>query len=611
MVKLIRIVSDDNCNFNANLDAGIKLGENSSIALQNLTFENKYATLSINNSNRLIEFNLDTNNNQSNIPDLPGQPTPPFLTINKKLSVGEYNKDNYKDFYEDLQTNLNNTLSVDYNLETQDIYSSFLIDYISNPNRPEIKYKYSPLSLLFNLNNIDERQEEYDKLFEISEGSVLDISDDMTDNYANFNNITNQGEATQLFEHYIYPISEVGQWCKGSAFFGCSVYNNVNNADEADTNGFGIGLSFTNIEVEADKYRFRELEDKWRDFEILIEKSDETYRFISPETLNVEQTPVPAVLPYKVNITTDVDSRTHDRIVFQRNNGKITGSIWNTSVAGGVIEPLFSYTIPFADINKPIYPYIYVKGDHTTTTVGRPVFTPNTIALDYDAYDDTANYVEINEDFEISGRQNYIGLRNDPNGKNWFEDMVSEGDFEDVVPKLNNARMNENISFTEQNILLSLNPDVWKFLGFDRTESIIQSPYTDPNVGQFPPGGIAGFNLIGNRDVELKYSDNFVVVLDSNPLESYDASMFDYSTKLNQSKFPNQMRGRRQNILATIADNDNTGYLEFKAEVPTFIDLDNRFKQELKNIKIRVLDKDLNPLTTVGKSILTILIDSK
>ena len=607
MVKLIRIVSEDNCNFNANLDAGIKLGENSSIALQNLTFENKYATLSINNSNRIIEFNLDTNDNQSNIPDLPGQPTPPFLTINKKLSVGDYNKDNYKDFYEDLQATLNNTLSVEYNVESQDIYSSFLIDYITNPNRPTIKYKYSPLSLLFNRNTIDERQEDYDKLFEISEGSVLDISDDITDNFSNFNNITNPGEPTQLLEHYIYPISEVGQWCKGSAFFGCSVYNNVNNADEADTNGFGIGLSFTDIQVEAEKYRFREFEDKWRDFEILIEKSDETYRFISPETLHVEQTPLPPLLPYKVNITTDIDSRTHDRIVFQRNNGKITGSIWNTSVAGGNITPLFSYTIPFADINKPIYPYIYVKGDSTTTTIGRPVFTPNTIAFDYD--DDTQ--VETNAEFEISGRQNYIGLRNTIDGKNWFEDIDIMGGFQDVVPKLNNARLDRNISFPEQNIRLSLNPDIWNFLGFDRTQSIIQSPYTDPNVGQFPPGGIAGFNLIGNRDVELIYSDNFVVVLDSNPLESYDASMFDYSTKLNRSKFPNQMRGRRLNILATIADNDNTGYLEFKAEVPTFIDLDNRFKQELKNIKIRVLDKDLNPITTLGKSILTILIDSK
>ena len=39
MVKLLRLTSTDNCNFLADLDAGIALGENASIGLQNLTFE--------------------------------------------------------------------------------------------------------------------------------------------------------------------------------------------------------------------------------------------------------------------------------------------------------------------------------------------------------------------------------------------------------------------------------------------------------------------------------------------------------------------------------------------------------------------------------------------
>jgi len=39
MVKLLRLTSTDDCKFEADLDAGIKLGEEASIGLQNLTFE--------------------------------------------------------------------------------------------------------------------------------------------------------------------------------------------------------------------------------------------------------------------------------------------------------------------------------------------------------------------------------------------------------------------------------------------------------------------------------------------------------------------------------------------------------------------------------------------
>ena len=68
MVKLIRIVSEDNAVFNANLDAGIAIDENASIALQNLTFDNKYVSLKINVSNRDVVFNLDENSDQEFIP---------------------------------------------------------------------------------------------------------------------------------------------------------------------------------------------------------------------------------------------------------------------------------------------------------------------------------------------------------------------------------------------------------------------------------------------------------------------------------------------------------------------------------------------------------------
>ena len=42
MVKLIRLTSEDNANFEANFDSEIKLKEQSQIALHNLTFESNF-----------------------------------------------------------------------------------------------------------------------------------------------------------------------------------------------------------------------------------------------------------------------------------------------------------------------------------------------------------------------------------------------------------------------------------------------------------------------------------------------------------------------------------------------------------------------------------------
>tara|TARA_R110000803_G_scaffold33008_2_gene72397 strand:- start:146 stop:670 length:525 start_codon:yes stop_codon:yes gene_type:complete len=170
--------------------------------------------------------------------------------------------------------------------------------------------------------------------------------------------------------------------------------------------------------------------------------------------------------------------------------------------------------------------------------------------------------------------------------------------------------------FLLQNITLELDANIWKFIGWDLpgTEGrhTIEDPFTNPNGEQsLGSAGICGFNLQGTLDVEFINSDNYVVVLESNSLDSFDASKFNYSNDNTITKEPNEMRGRRLNILATIPKNDNTGYLEFQAQVPTFIDLDNKFKQQLKNIRVKVLDKDLNPISTIGTSIITLLIQDK
>ena len=614
MVKLIRIVSEDNAVFNANLDAGIAIDENASIALQNLTFDNKFASLKINVSNRDVVFNLDVNSDQDGIPPQVGtappvskQPTPRFDYGLGYLNTVNYDQTNYKDFYLDLQAKLNKNLSVALNVNSQDIYSSFLVDTETDPNRPIIRYKYSPLCLLFSDNKLVDREDTFSKeLFNISlspdntTSLLIDLGGGIDQEARTTNSITQDptNPATDLLQNYICGMNETAEWCKGSAFLGCYVYNAQNNAGADNTNGFGIGLSFTDICAKNWSVA-GVIDDSWRDFEILIEKNDAPYRYISPATPNTEQ--ISATLPEKVDIGVDPNEQVHDRIVFQRNAGVITGSVWQyTGVAGGTIKPIFSYVIPDADLNKPLHPYIWVKGEASDTTVGTPIFTPNSLDL---------TNLETNKFFEITGRQQNLGARG-----NWFEILDGGNWWDYITPRINNNRMVDE--FLLQNITLELDANIWKFIGWDLpgTEGrhTIEDPFTNPNGEQsLGSAGICGFNLQGTLDVEFINSDNYVVVLESNSLDSFDASKFNYSNDNTITKEPNEMRGRRLNILATIPKNDNTGYLEFQAQVPTFIDLDNKFKQQLKNIRVKVLDKDLNPISTIGTSIITLLIQDK
>lgn len=99
-------------------------------------------------------------------------------------------------------------------------------------------------------------------------------------------------------------------------------------------------------------------------------------------------------------------------------------------------------------------------------------------------------------------------------------------------------------------------------------------------------------------------------MLDSNPLMSYDASRFNYAREIAEVK-SQPHRGRRINILATIPVNNNaTGIVEFEANELVYIDLDNRMPQNLKNLRLRILDKNFNEIKTTGTSVLTLLVNT-
>ena len=248
MVKLLRLTTDNDGKFNADLDAGIQLSENAQIAVQNLTFETTYDIVTIHGENQMVEtmWNLGT--------------TP---TQYGELQPKQYTSANIGTLSIDLEGALNNTLSVDTlnaSASAQDNYSEFKLSEDTNTTLSNIQYKLSPVSLPFHLNEDAElrTEEKGDRLWGISTvdsnagpGRIPALAVGNTqsagDGGISLGNLSQAFAAnnnTADLTHFCYPIQEEGEFSRGSGILFCNVGNVTDNGGDANTNGFGMGLSF-------------------------------------------------------------------------------------------------------------------------------------------------------------------------------------------------------------------------------------------------------------------------------------------------------------------------------------------------------------------------------
>ncbi len=59
MVKLVRLTTENNNQFEADMDSEIKLGPNASVALQNITFQTEFVALGVSGDDATIKYNFD------------------------------------------------------------------------------------------------------------------------------------------------------------------------------------------------------------------------------------------------------------------------------------------------------------------------------------------------------------------------------------------------------------------------------------------------------------------------------------------------------------------------------------------------------------------------
>ena len=230
------------------------------------------------------------------------------------------------------------------------------------------------------------------------------------------------------------------------------------------------------------------------------------------------------------------------------------------------------------------YPYMYINGGSANCVVDMVNITIDP-------------FIEGNQDWLITGKSNESGRNNS------YQALLDSATsvVRDAIPQVSDDQWSIGIDKTAK---LTLYNQVWNTLGFSKNGKGSGNTSEEQDIGKEIEG-------VTRWDAErlpvVKDSDNFLVVSDSLPLDSYDASTGGYS---NQA----QKIGKRKNILITIPVNDNnSGLVEYETNTPIFIDINNASEVNQKNLNFRLLRSDFSPIIASEdeRAIMTILLADK
>jgi hypothetical protein len=153
-------------------------------------------------------------------------------------------------------------------------------------------------------------------------------------------------------------------------------------------------------------------------------------------------------------------------------------------------------------------------------------------------------------------------------------------------------------------IQINIPREVLEYLGFKNRQNFSKDRVFDVENGIF--------RLIADFDSADVFSDYYVVESQSLQLDSYNAmpdNRLSDALPVRQSSVA-PLKGDRRSILATVPQMDNiTGSVAFETNTPIFIDIKNISDTNIRNLKFRVLDKNMNEIETANISNMTILIE--
>tara|TARA_R110000772_G_scaffold28844_2_gene72505 strand:+ start:1379 stop:3232 length:1854 start_codon:yes stop_codon:yes gene_type:complete len=614
MVKLVRLATNDEGVFTNSFGNNIILKPQSKIALLNLTFKI---------TEQLYNIGIDANTGFSNqslvFVDNVGQTGPNIYNLQ------ELNNGSKEDFFNIVEDGLklllndisNDGLPAGDELNRLQVYSSWKLENntaLVGFGTTQMTYKYATLCTVTGptfLDNTTPQGTKNKRLFNFNENNMEVLSTYPATSVTLATGITRDDPGTE--PKYWGGAMEDISLCDGTGIYMARIADYVDNGTGSEDNGFGIGLTVGDAELQSPAGNPKNLEatmdDDLRNFEIYFNREGETYTYIQDGAQGQGDMLDSNVVAEQGSRTTYPTLNDHDIMFFritadpgppseQKEGGGTRGilvaGVWNI-VAGVPTEHIiFSEPVPHDDDkNYKLYPYFYIRGAKADVKIDSLAMTPDP-------------FLESNRNFVLTGKNDYA----------LFDNLVYNNQaLARVCPYIDLFRFT-----VDKQMQLTLHSDILRQLGFI---TLSNGPSSSGYVTLSRKIGKTLYDGSGGQVVFISealsngiLSDNFTVLSDTLQMESYDASAVGYNLgpTISQTLRLSGMAkaGRRKNILMTIPVNDNAnGIVEYDANTPIFIDMDNSDTINIKNMNFRVVDKFGKSIKTGGGlAIMTVLIQN-
>jgi len=607
MVKLIRLnTSNSDAHFKASFDTDIVINENSKIALKNLTFESDFTTF--NGNNALGQCNFVGN----------------ALVLNsffeQHIEEKTYSRSNVTELENEVNQAYNRTISLQDG-KTNDrghveIYGQFRLS-LNNTNRYSLEYRQSNAFNVARLYTVDEdsffRHPSPNKHF-FNEPQSVENCFNRTDNETI--KLADGISAENDARYMLTPSASGLGISKGAGVFYCRIKTSVVQGD-ITKNGFSIGLSFGNPRRKDTEDITNSIDQSVRNCEIMFNDANTNYKIRNSAKGVASVETDSGRSPTLVNGGT---VENHDILMFKLDNNIngvkiISAHLYHSdgSQVGTVERLLFTHILSDEELNGVITPYIYFYGDKDHISIDCVRFTP-------DPFFETngINYVNRN----VLGRSEDVCAKSKTDGTKIFEDVS-------IQPNPPNEHLREIIAIyypsNRANFLnfpapritpsLSMGGSLGEALGFNKLGDI--SEITTNNGALFRytrhlnENGLKcnsfGIRFDAQFDSLINRQNSFIVDSMTLPLLSYNSGIDRNNTT---PRIAIQTMGSRKNILATIPLNNDESIVNYEPNEIVYIDIKNDNKLNIRNLELRVLDNNFQPIRIVGEADMCLLIDN-
>lgn len=489
MSKLVRLTTiDKNCIFNNDLNDDLTLEPYSQVAFQNLSLSIDKQTISIDNTNNIINYSIQS-------------------AVNKSVTLTNANYDdtNIKDLLTDIETKLNRNLQM---TNTKDRGLKWLVSEVNN--RVNISYKISPTINLF-----DEQPKP---------------AKDVVFNNVSFTktNMRRDGGVDGTDDSFIFYKKYITPSC---GFVRCRL-NNIQVAQSLTPGDSGVILGLMNQIPTTNNISLGNIT-----FGIQAATFNTPYLTI----LNGARTTT-QINPQIFGASNANNNYLEMRISAEKieiGAVRVVGALGQ----GGTIE-FFPFVENVYDNKTELYPVIIFRGELLQVSILSPTLTIDPFDIDTQK-----------DDIETLKLEALVGVDNP-------------------------------ITVSTNNVIEFQSNELAQLLGFNNPRI--------PLTGFLKAGSLLNI-LADNKIILFDKADNFTVILDNIDIESYDT-----------------LKKQRLNILATIPQTDEiNGTVIYDAKFLNFIEINNRNKLSLRNIKARLLDADLETINIRGRTTMTIIFKSK